>query len=53
MAVEATVRDQLLEIGEHNDDVCILEQQRKLKADAREAKAARMLAKGDWIALLA
>ena len=43
----ASVRDQLLQIGEHSDDLCILEAQRKMKADAREAKAAKMLAKGN------
>ena len=50
MGVDDTLRQQLLEIGEHTDDVMILEQQRKIKADAREAKAARMAAKGDLIA---
>ena len=49
-AIGASVRDQLLQIGEHSDDLCILEQQRQLKAEAREAKAARMLAKGTWVA---
>ena len=34
-----------------NPDLEILDQQRQLKARAREAKAARQLAKGDWAAL--
>ena len=33
-----------------NPDLQILEQQRQLKAQAREAKAARQLAKGFWAA---
>ena len=33
-----------------NPDLGILEQQRMLKARAREAKAARQLAKGNWAA---
>ena len=49
MAMGAYVQAALMD-EDLNPDLQILEQQRRLKADAREAKAARQLAKGNLAA---
>ena len=40
------LRDQLAELGDDNPDLDILEEQRLMKKQARDEKAARQLAKG-------
>ena len=40
------LREQLMEMEAHNEDLDVLQEQRNLKAQAREEKAARQLAKG-------